>query len=544
MIASPECSRTVMEDDGNMQQFHTPKMEDSDYDPQISVRESYRPYDEEEIPNFPQAGLLSDSEIEQLRHSTNLPPELCRAVDQFVDDLKQPKYFRPLTVLQLSGLFQRFYASIDHSTHAILNNTTQNTNASSSTLFSSLFVRSRSNSATGRHRSTSLYSNSSNTSIATPLMSPEEMNAQLRANERNKIKAERYLQLCQQQVFYKIAQLGTSVPTSHRHVKPTLHSNFRVSTLFRNSPKFIDFDKLFNEKVACIRRLDQQGRVGLPEFLGVPSNIIDNHECVANKLKHINEHFKHMILRTVSPYEKIEELIRIHDSMLESTEASNDEYLSLLILYIIKLNPRRVFLTLEFIKLFSYKKKLVDRELFVLTNFEAAIMFLESLTSKDLPDNALLDSNEEEAELFEKALSDRIKIPTHFNATENESEHIMHYPDEIRAGSYDGLKSVLDQSLKNIFNRVKTYTPPSSMAETLATSNSQVSITSIARAEPFPSKATDHATSEASSQNEEIREPQNLLNLNIRKYQDRTFDDMNIRELKEMFEIYQTLIRD
>lgn len=58
--------------------------------------------------------ILTKQEIDEaLNTVTNLPPELSKLIDIFIDDLKQPKYVRPLSVLQLSSLFQSFYIKFD-----------------------------------------------------------------------------------------------------------------------------------------------------------------------------------------------------------------------------------------------------------------------------------------------------------------------------------------------------------------------------------------------------------------------------------------------
>lgn len=90
---------------------------------------------------------------------------------------------------------------------------------------------------------------------------------------------------------------------------------------------------------------------------------------------------------------------------------SNDDFLSILIYNFIKLNPKNIFLNEESFKLFRYKKKLIEGGMFVLTNLNGALTFLEELTINDLPDGIKDCLTESDYHLFKNKISETIILP-------------------------------------------------------------------------------------------------------------------------------------
>lgn len=202
-------------------QLFTPPITNPRFDPNQSIRESYKNTTNciqfQQIPHQDQndneksncdgdedsttserldnikSPILTKQEIDDaLNGVTNLPSELSKLIDIFIDDLKQPKYVRPLTVLQLSSVFQSFYIKFDKASfqHVSLVSSNGNINGGSSSFlaaketlssgFSGIFGRSRSssgNSVMRPRRSSSLFSNDSisNSNNATQMLSPEEI---------------------------------------------------------------------------------------------------------------------------------------------------------------------------------------------------------------------------------------------------------------------------------------------------------------------------------------------------------------------------------
>lgn len=527
----------------DLKQLHTPPMMNRKFDVSQSIRESYKAQ-QASLQEDLQDGIsstsginveLSKDEIDQEVNSINeLPLELSKLIDAFINDLKQPKYVKPLNILQLSSLFQHFYTKFDRSSFNYVVNATNcgqpSFLAARETLSSGLsgiFARSRSSSGGSikrDRRSSSLLSTDSNT--VTPMLSPEEINRQLKLNELNNLKVDRFMELCERNVFERISRVGTSVPSPSRddkHRKMTDGDSLKVANLFRNSPEYGEYDKLLHEKIVLLSRVTADGRINLAEFLGLPENVDpDGFEEIQSVLCNLVYH-------SMSPGEKVESLLEVHQSMMYSHEMSNDEFLSLIIFYTIKVCPKNIFLNAEFIRLFRYKKKLVQKELFALTNLEAALVFIEGLTLSDFPAELQQQLTSNEKKLLDCAISSKITLPSkassHSNSQNiNNSTLEMQHPEILRSNSYDGFRSAFDSSLRNIFGKIRSYTPPAplqSASVPIPRSASQYSLDG--------DRKVCHTTS-ASIPN------------SMRRFKDRAFEDLKLSEMKEIFEIYQKLV--
>ena len=158
-----------------MRQFYTPPITNPKFDSSISIRESYgadqssnhvpgdkATYEEATISgSIDIKGTLTKEEIDEALESVEeLPPELIHLIDLFIVDLKEPKYSKPLSIIQLASLFQGFYAKFDKASLDYLSNSgpycaSNNSIASfinardnTSAGLSGIFARSRSGSTT------------------------------------------------------------------------------------------------------------------------------------------------------------------------------------------------------------------------------------------------------------------------------------------------------------------------------------------------------------------------------------------------------------
>lgn len=548
--------------------------------------------------------ILTSTEIERIRSEIQeLPIELTKYIDLFITDLKQPKYVSPLSILQLVSIFQSFYTEFDKSVYVYLTtlsvnstNTFINAREALSSGLSSIFARSRSNSATSNinrnknKRSSSLFSASSFTNMnnATPLLSPEEIDQQIKQNAIINVKCTRYLELCERGVFNKLIEVGTSATpieimngTSNNNQLKNNKEQFSVKTLFKNTPEYIKFDKWLGEKVHCLNRLYLSSNFELTKFLGISDTVSmdssDLHDI-------INNNFTDLIIKCISPYEKISKLLDIHNILSQKGNAtSNDDFLSVLIYYIIKLNPKNIFLNEEFIKLFRYKKKLVESEMFALTNLNAALMYLEGLILNDLPNHLKNNLTEDECSLFKNKISDIITLPSTKNTIEviegqniptinnkdlvnsntpnfgwsnyrGEPKLIENEDSVIRSNSYEGIKSVLDGSLKHIISKVKAYNPV--YQETVVGQLNPVKNSpqlfaevdkkteSLLHLGPSPShnKLKDTKVNTQETLCLKCKTDGITLVEEHCKYKDVPFENMNIGQLREMYEIYQKLV--
>lgn len=639
-----------------MRQFYTPPVSNPKFDSSMAIKESYRPRGGSGLETLGEehagavqeetgqaskhsrttsassASSLSDGESAQLGPEeiealgsavTELPPELQRLIDVFIADLKQPKYVRPLTIQQLSYLFQGFYTKFDKASFQYLSNGAAtgtgpapapsyfNARETLSTGLSGIFARSRSSSTAsntastltrGPRRSSSLFSmesSSNSTGNLTQMLSPEEIKAHIRQNEVNNVKIERYMILCEARIFNKLLEVGISAAPASPLKQGDVHSPqkqgdspphpsssssvdtlspdtaeksqslghshpevFNVASLFRNTPEFGNYDRLLTEKLRCLSKLSLDGKINLDEFLGIPCPEAIASDRAAEDIHRALNKFTHY---SVSPYDKVQILLHIHELMTYTKEMSNDEFLSLLIYYIIKFRPRKLFLNAEFVKLFRYKKKLVQKELYALTNMEAALMFIEGLTLSDFSHELLDELSGHDRKVLDTKVSSVITLPS---ATSNGSHGKGAFPQAIhdspsrpphgvdgtntRSNSNDGFRNTFDGSLRNIIGKIRLYTPPTVnnlKPLPLPRSTSQLSM-DYDGGSPIRQLASPTTTS--SNEDDDTRmagpvlTPSRSSNSSIpeswKKFKDTKFDELKVEELREMFELYQKLI--
>ncbi|CCK67888.1 guanine nucleotide exchange factor MUK1 KNAG_0A01990 [Huiozyma naganishii CBS 8797] len=588
-----------------MRQFCTPPISVSSYDVAESIQESYKTGDDRSMGGNKEVSVklpvvespsrdlpqkqdafrsrslsgdvaLTPEEInETLQSIEELPNELLSMVEKFIADLKQPKYVRPLSILQLASLFQTFYSKFDKTSFQYLSDipitstgSFLNARDSLNTGLSGIFARSRSNSANTSasaraRRSSSLFSVDSNPNGCLPMLSPEEINRQLRTNTLNNVRIDKYMELCEGAVFKKLLEVGTSVASPIKKSGSTQSLNlqtgkvqhmeeFNIRTLFRNTPEFIEYDNLMNERIKCLHRLATTGKLNLVKFLDIPVNMDLNNKETTEKVKTL---MNKLIYYSVPPCDKIKKLLKLHKTlMVESKAMSNDEFLSMLLYYIIILKPRRIFLNEEFIKMFRYKKKLVDNEIYALTNLEAALTFLGELTLSDFSSELTSSLTRQEHHLFEQRLSERISLPSNNNKklhrsssslsiTENQYFESSGVGEEReKNNSYNALKTVFDSSLKNIIGKMKSYTPPTSTI-TVPTIDSlqDTDLTeTVESGKDSPSKLSRVGSNNDTSMTS-FPSSNNSILPEWKKYRDRQFEDLTVYELKEVFTLYQKL---
>lgn len=594
--------------------LHTPPMTNTKFDTSQSIRESYKPQLSvtQENLNDTQGTItnnspgqnhnhveLSKEEIDrEINSIEQLPTDLSKLIDLFINDLKQPKYIKPLTVIQLSSLFQNFYTKFDRASFQYLstihsnsgsigsgnggnndNGTTAENNGNTSgnsnlngngngngnnhgsqpaflvareTLSSGLsgiFARSRSGSGSSLRRgrrSSSLFSIDS--SNVQPLLSPEEIQKQLRTNELNNYKIDKLMSLCEREVFRRILEVGTSVasPPKEELVTRANHQKktFNVTNLFRNSPEFIEFDKLLSEKLHTLSNLANHDKIDLVEFLKLPVGKNPNIES-REAFDETEDLFTNLVSHTIAPCEKIAVILKIHESMMFSQEMCNDDFLPMLVYYIIKVCPKNIFLNAQFIKLFRNKKKLVQQEMYALTNFEAALVFVEGLTCTDFISSSQEKLTDPEKDTLQMPISSKISLPSPLkNSGSVNVDVTLHeaHPEAIRSNSYDGFKYAFDTSLKNIFGKIRSYTPPVQPIN-LPRSSSTLSLEVDKKASSSPTRngvAPQPITTSSSASTTTTTAAQ--LHEGWKKYKDHKFEDLKVSELKEIFDIYQKIM--
>lgn len=568
--------------DEKMTHLFTPPINSSKFDPSLSIKESYKGHSAQGsiASNISSTGSsnselgkddskgskspkLSKEEIDQISQIGELPDELSAMIDAFIDDLKQPKYERPLSVPQLSSLFQAFYIRFDkHSFHYLQSKKTTSSSTNVSTFFNAretltsgiggLFSRSRSSSASTNvstrrnRRSSSIFSNESGSNNVTQMLSPEEIQRQLKTDALNNLKIEKYKDLCERDLFNRILQVGTSVPISSpsksanvngnstsanstmtRDVHAKKNESFSIVSLFRNSPEFGEYDKLIDERVNLLYRFDKEEFFSLSDFLDIPkgNDEFDSIQSIAN-IKMVLDDFANNV---IAPGEKCKCLLKMYEIMENSKAMSNDDFLSLLIYYVIKCPMLHIFLNMEFVRLFRIKKKLVDSELFAITNLEAALVFIEGLTLDDLPQLLRDNLTDREKSLFAVPISRKVKLPElgrHEIDIEKDAE-LTKRIEVSRTASYEGFRSVFDSSLRNIIDRIRAY-PISNGTESSPWINTDLK-------KEVPTQLSSFKQAPISNYTPSIPE-------NWKQFKDYAFEDLTISNLREIFEIYKEMV--
>ncbi|KAG0685109.1 hypothetical protein C6P41_001011 [Kluyveromyces marxianus] len=484
--------------------FHTPPYSNPSFDPKQSISESYRDglssgvsntSDDKRKPAMVRSASSPGSHTssscssgDDLSPVSSIPDELMKLIDFFIDDLKQPKYSKPLTIMQLSQIFQRFYERFDRSAQQHFNaqfspGGISGNSSSASALFNARETKNSGlSSIFNRSRSSSLRNNGSRTRTRTnsqqnfqQLLTPEEISNQIKIQERNNLMVDQIMDLCETEIFRKILQVGTGTgkPVKISTNQPAVNHN--TSWKMTNLPTFLALDTKNDEQ-----------------------------------LQSVGSSFDELLNDTVSPCEKVTCLKKLHDMLLELDRNNTDEILPSMIYLLIDHPRRELFLNLQFIKLFRYHRRLKEKELYVTTNFEAAISFIDSVTTKDL---LPFCKHVEEIEIPQlEVISDQIKLPL---ASE---EPFM--PDFKRSNSLSDLISVgnvIDSGLRNLMGRLKTYTPPP-----------------VPPGSNTPVPLGQHGSSP-------LAEVNDTLTGDWRRYKDSKFEDLKISDMRNIFDIYQNL---
>ncbi|KAH3902193.1 uncharacterized protein SCODWIG_03049 [Saccharomycodes ludwigii] len=556
----------------------------------------------------------SDTNNKNLKIPDELPLELTRLMQLFIEDLKQPKYDKPISINQLAGYFQKFYIQFHKAATNYCDSkisgippatTTQSTTSLSiyspfgfmsakdhlSSGLSGIFGRSRSSSNVSINNNdntvTTVTNNPRVSNNNTQLMlSPSEL-------EYKKTCVKKYMELLEMDLFHMISLLDTSADEKQPNSKNTTHTKFRTYALFRNSGNYIDYDRLFDEKLWELHKIYE--KYDLSDFLHMSTPEFDKlkndtdtcqdeqESAIDMKSPHVFERILHeLVIDRLSPIEKMSALFQLQDEILKNlNNPGNDELLSSLIYVIIKYPKKHIFLCFEFMKLFRNKSSLVGKELFTLTNLEAALYFISDLT--ELPNGI------PSTDLFTFRISDAIKIPV-FGEDSNDGE-------KLRDANSDIHISFSELSLQNIISGITTTATATTSFNNNNNGNNSTSTTTTGGGTVAAAAVTNNSTNNNTLNNNSAgirnRSLSNLTSLksvlgrlysspppstsntpiskvdipkstsnhslkldftntntidsqiaeDYKKFQGRDFDSLSISELREVFEIYQMLVQ-
>lgn len=279
---------------------------------------------------------------------------------------------------------------------------------------------------------------------------------------------------------------------------------FNVTNLFRNSVDYLEFDQMLDRKIKTLQELIKMKVIDIRKFLGIP---YDKMRIDEDKLKkaEVESIFCELTQFSISPFEKSQILLKLHEIIMYSETMSNDEYLSLLIYYLIIVGPKHIFLNVEFIKLFRYKKKLIESELYAVTNLVAGLVYIEGLTYKDFPDDVILikdELNERQMKVLKDSISSKIQL------SGNNHNGIINSPDNSQQVDVSG-QSIL--SIRGFLGRIRSQTPPSSNS--------------------IMNNLSDNNSSRVSINNDD----------DDKRYLKYKFEELTIGDMNDIFEIYKRI---
>lgn len=499
--------------------FHTPPIDASFKDE--STTESYTdPLRSNSISlQKPEQVLIDDDdELPQ-----ELPSQLDELIDGFLKDLRAPKYNKPLTPEQLCSTFQNFYEHFHSKTD--------------------LFVKG------------SVYYRKRITRIE--LQTSGEIEEEKKFKRKIEVKIRRYIEIAEEKICVEL-----------------------FDRLFNKFPKDVKTNSYVKEKLRVIKKIKGIQFNTLLDIKDIQlSQPVINE--ISHKFKELN-HFK-------TPYSKLKVLISIHSSINQfvktqiSNEFADGDYFLPLLIYLILINQDDVdfYSNFIYIKRFRQDSLLVEESLYCLTNFEAAITFIQHLE--------LFDNEEFNYSELSKDDLNFLKIK-HKMETDESVDIVIPSDRHILSNSTDGIKlisSAIDSSFKSMMHRFGSssstipqvtntnatsttapkgthgvtdieeegQTSSSSLVDGYNPINKLVGVMKWRSSTPTPN-SNESSTQVRSRSNTANRSrsstlsttttgvpPVGLPPVDIHKFKERKFKDLKMGELEELFNDYCVLTR-
>jgi len=322
-----------------------------------------------------------------------LPSQLDELIDTFLKDLRAPKYSKPLTPSQLSATFQEFYQSFHSKTET--------------------FVKG------------SVYYKKRVSKIE--MLTADEINEQRNFTRRIEFKIRRYIEIAEEKICVEL-----------------------FDKLFNKFPQDVKINNYLKDKIKIIQKIK-----GIKyDLLLDVENIKLNENSI--EILEISQQFKEL-KNFKTPYSKLKVLRKVHSLINQfiknqiSNEFVDGDYFLPLLIYLILINKDDLnfYSNFIYIKRFRQMNLLIEESLYCLTNFEAAITFIQhlELTSEDGFDYSELNSEEL------KFLETKPQLDY-----DHESNIDLLIPSDghILSNSTDGIKmisSAIDSSFKSMIHR-------------------------------------------------------------------------------------------
>lgn len=423
-----------------------------------------------------------------------LVPELQQLVSQFLHDVQQPKYNKPLTAEQLSDMFQDFYQMFQYRVD--------------------LFVKG------------SVYYKNRLKEIE--MLTAEEQVQRKKILLQVHLKIRRYVQLGEDDICTSL-----------------------FDKLFNKFPEDVEINNYIKKKIALMKRIKDLDYCKLLDVNMKLTPELDSVSHIFSELCHLK-----------TPCDKLDVLLSIHASinstLLKQVSHVDGDYILPILIYLILVNEDDVdfYLNLMYIKRFRKHSLLVEDSLYCLTNYEAALMYIQSL-----------DLTEDEYDLSELSEEDCHFIKTPLVLKSHPDAKVS--PTPTRSIGY-----ALDSGIKSMINR---FSSPSPVHEQVASTVDEESYNPLNRlaagvmkwrnsSEKTPTVTTSTTStntftgrvrSRTNSLQQRVRSQLNLnetplsnlsttasnaSSVDYSKFKGKQFEDLTISQLKEMYQDYQTLV--
>lgn len=468
--------------------FHTPPIDSSFKDE--STKESYSDPLHTIINQQTADNDNEDNDNDDEGLPQELPPQLNELITIFLKDLKTPKYNKPLTPEQLYSTFQTFYKKFHQRAE--------------------LFVKG------------SVYYKKRITRIE--LQTRNEIASDKRFNKTIELKIRRYIEIAEEQICIELFE-----------------------KLFNKFPKDIKINSYLIEKLAIIKKIK-----GIDYNVLLDIAKIEFDQPIIKEISHKFNELNHF----TTPCSKLKVLISIHSSINQflKTQLSNEfvdgDYFLPLLIYLILINENDVdfYSNFIYIKRFRQDSLLVGESLYCLTNFEAAITFIQHLE--------LLNDGFDYSNLTQHEL-DFLKMKLSLEIDESIDIHIPS-DGHILSNSTDGIKlisSAIDSSFKSMMHRFGSSsivpTQTNELIDEVEPSNDGynpinklVGVMKWRSNTPIPpDNGTVTNRSRSNTLNRSRSSTLNSTPVDIHKFKNRKFKDLKISELEELFNDYSTLTK-
>lgn len=433
------------------------------------------------------------TENEHALLGAQLPSELQQHVTAFLRDLKRPKYSKPLSYEELCVLFQEFYRAMRERSREYL--------------WGSVQVR--------RVEMKDLSADGGG-GPGSPQRKDGEQQHDDQAQEEL---VRKYVDIAE---FKVTSSLGDRLMFKS-------DSNCQVNDLIK-------------KKIQVINKIED---LDYYKLLDLSPDVVDLDLPV---FKTISAEFE-VLQGYKTPFQKLTKLISIHFSLIDVLRSDvNGDYILPLLIYLILVNDVEsdLFLNFMFIKNFRNIDHFQGDELYCLTNFEAALTYIQTL---DLKDFKFKDLTPEQEILVQKS-------------------DLMQITPEKYTVPFNFVTSAIDSSFKTVLSRLRPESPLSSEplvnntdfpANANPIKNFMGDVMKWTSRSPVPTTALETTSGRVRSgsgssfmnklknvgnskqiMSEEV-EAGSTATINLKKFKGKTFEDMSITELREMFHNYQIL---